>query len=252
MSLCLLSYLGGVLDHASAISCGSDAVTCPVTGRIITGYHGKQWTCNQSAFKLPATHVFWSKSGSAPSAEKGLLSAPSTATSGVSKGQLCGLISQYKTETEDGTFASFLNEFEGLILGVETTICGHSLIPRMWGSISWSWRKPNWVACKGNGRVCNRLTKNNQLTLAATPASKKSRIYLCTSTNWTKRIAWRQPSMPIKQVTSRTSPVKATDPSFYCTTSTATLSGWSPSKIRQRACSLPHKRKHLNGCKGRE
>jgi hypothetical protein len=36
MSLCLLSYLGGMLDHASAISCGSDAVMCPVTGRIIT------------------------------------------------------------------------------------------------------------------------------------------------------------------------------------------------------------------------
>ncbi len=36
MSVCLLSYLCGVLDCASAISCGSDAVTCPVTGRIIT------------------------------------------------------------------------------------------------------------------------------------------------------------------------------------------------------------------------
>ena len=36
MSSCLLSYLGGVLDRASAISCGSDAVTCPVTGWIIT------------------------------------------------------------------------------------------------------------------------------------------------------------------------------------------------------------------------
>ena len=36
MSLCSLSYLGGVLDRASAISCGSDAVTDPVTGRIIT------------------------------------------------------------------------------------------------------------------------------------------------------------------------------------------------------------------------
>ena len=35
MSLCSLSYLGGVLDRASAILCGSDAVTCPVTGRII-------------------------------------------------------------------------------------------------------------------------------------------------------------------------------------------------------------------------
>jgi hypothetical protein len=35
MSLCSLSYLGGVLDRAYAILCGSDAVTCPVTGRII-------------------------------------------------------------------------------------------------------------------------------------------------------------------------------------------------------------------------
>jgi len=36
MSLCLLSYLGGVLDHASMILCDSDAVTYPVTGWIIT------------------------------------------------------------------------------------------------------------------------------------------------------------------------------------------------------------------------
>jgi hypothetical protein len=36
MSLCSLPYLGAVLDRASAISCGSDAVTCPVTGRIIS------------------------------------------------------------------------------------------------------------------------------------------------------------------------------------------------------------------------
>jgi hypothetical protein len=36
MSLCLLSYLGGMLDCVSAISCGSDIVTCPGTGQIIT------------------------------------------------------------------------------------------------------------------------------------------------------------------------------------------------------------------------
>ena len=36
MSSCLLSYLGGVLYHAAMISCGSDAVTDLVTGRIIT------------------------------------------------------------------------------------------------------------------------------------------------------------------------------------------------------------------------
>jgi hypothetical protein len=34
----------------------------------------------------------------------------------------------------------------------------------------WSWRKPNWGTCKGNGRVCNQLAQNNQLTLAPTPA----------------------------------------------------------------------------------
>jgi hypothetical protein len=32
----LLSYLGGVFDRAAMISCGSDAVTDPVTGWIIT------------------------------------------------------------------------------------------------------------------------------------------------------------------------------------------------------------------------
>ena len=36
MSSCLLPYLGGVLDHAAMISCGSDAVTDPVTGWIIS------------------------------------------------------------------------------------------------------------------------------------------------------------------------------------------------------------------------
>ncbi len=36
MSSCLLSYLGGMFNCAAAISCGSDAVTDPVTGWIIT------------------------------------------------------------------------------------------------------------------------------------------------------------------------------------------------------------------------
>ncbi len=37
MSSCSLSYLGGMFDRAGTISCGSDAVTDPVTGRIIRG-----------------------------------------------------------------------------------------------------------------------------------------------------------------------------------------------------------------------
>jgi hypothetical protein len=57
--------------------------------------------------------MFWSMSSSATYAEKGPPPAPSAATSGVSKGQLSGLISQYKTETD--MLASFLNEFERLL-----------------------------------------------------------------------------------------------------------------------------------------
>jgi hypothetical protein len=36
MSSCSLSYLGGVFDRAATISFGSDAVTDPISGRIIT------------------------------------------------------------------------------------------------------------------------------------------------------------------------------------------------------------------------
>jgi hypothetical protein len=79
-----------------------------------SGYHG-EWSCNQSMFNLPGTHVFWSKSGTTPSAEKGPAPASSSTTPGVLKRQLSGLISHYKTETDDGAFASFLLEFEGLL-----------------------------------------------------------------------------------------------------------------------------------------
>ncbi len=39
----------------------------------------------------------------------------STASSGDSRGQLSGLINWYKTEADDGVFASLLSEFEGLL-----------------------------------------------------------------------------------------------------------------------------------------
>ncbi len=92
-------------------------------------------------FNLPATQVFWSKLGKIPSAEKGTISAPGTASSGFSGGIVdpqpstsmvrtrshakhkgveslgnrSGLINCYKTESENGAFASFLIEFEGLL-----------------------------------------------------------------------------------------------------------------------------------------
>jgi hypothetical protein len=79
-----------------------------------SGYHG-EWSCNQSTFQLPGTHIFWSESGTTPSAEKGPAPASSSTTHGVSKGQLSGLISRYKTKTDDGAFVSILSEFEGLL-----------------------------------------------------------------------------------------------------------------------------------------
>lgn len=78
-----------------------------------SGYHG-EWTRNQSTFQLPATHCYWTKSGNVPSTEKALTPAAVPAA-GLPKGQLNGLISRFKTETDDGAFASFLSEFEGLL-----------------------------------------------------------------------------------------------------------------------------------------
>ena len=80
-----------------------------------SGFHG-EWDRNQSTFRIPSTHTFWTKSGTTPSAEKGPTpAAAGTASSGVSRGQLSGLINRYKTESDDGAFTSFLSEFEGLL-----------------------------------------------------------------------------------------------------------------------------------------
>jgi hypothetical protein len=80
-----------------------------------SGFHG-EWDRNQSTFRIPSTHTFWTKSGTTPSAEKGPTpAAAGTASSGVSRGQLSGLINRYKTESDNGAFTSFLSEFEGLL-----------------------------------------------------------------------------------------------------------------------------------------
>ena len=79
-----------------------------------SGYHG-EWSRNQSSFQLPATHIFWNKSGATPAAST---PAPPAATAGgrlPSRGQLSGLINRHRTETDDGAFSSFLSEFEGLL-----------------------------------------------------------------------------------------------------------------------------------------
>jgi hypothetical protein len=78
------------------------------------GYHG-EWSRNQSTFQLPATHVFWSKSGAPPAASMPAPPATNVGGGALSRGQLSSLINRNKTETEDGAFVSFLSEFEGLL-----------------------------------------------------------------------------------------------------------------------------------------
>jgi hypothetical protein len=53
--------------------------------------------------------------GTTPSAEKGSAPAASTASFGVFRGQLSGVINQHKTEAEGGVFEYFLSEIKGLL-----------------------------------------------------------------------------------------------------------------------------------------
>jgi hypothetical protein len=89
-----------------------DELSCGWNETHTSGYHG-EWSRNQSAFKLPSAHVFWIKSES--SAEKIPTPAPSVPTAGVPKGQLSGLISRYKTETNDVAFAAYFLDLKGLL-----------------------------------------------------------------------------------------------------------------------------------------
>ena len=89
-----------------------------------TGYHDK-WVADPKSFSLPATHLFWSKSGKNPPEGVGggsttptvaITTTAASVTSGGSLGSRVGpLIAQYKTDTEDGQFASFLADFERVL-----------------------------------------------------------------------------------------------------------------------------------------
>jgi hypothetical protein len=76
-----------------------------------TGFHGK-WVADPKSFSLPATHLFWSKSGkNLPEGDGGGSKTPAatikpTAASVTSDRTLSSrvgpLIAQYKTNTKDG------------------------------------------------------------------------------------------------------------------------------------------------------
>ena len=89
-----------------------------------TGYQDK-WVVDSKSFSLPATQLFWSKSGNNPPEGGGGGSTTPTAattstaasvTSGSSLSSRVGpLIAQHKTNTEDGQFASFVADFERVL-----------------------------------------------------------------------------------------------------------------------------------------
>jgi hypothetical protein len=86
-----------------------------------TGYHDK-WVADPKSFSLPATHLVWSKSGkNPPEGSGGGSRTPTAATTTTAASVTFGsslslrvglLIAQYKTNTKDGQFASFLADFD--------------------------------------------------------------------------------------------------------------------------------------------
>jgi len=89
-----------------------------------SGYHDK-WVADPKSFSLPATHIFWSKTGKTPpeGANVGsvipITATTATAASVTSSSSLSSrvgpLIAQYKTNTKDGQFVSFLADFERVL-----------------------------------------------------------------------------------------------------------------------------------------
>jgi hypothetical protein len=86
-----------------------------------TRFHDK-WVTDPKSFSLPATLLFWSKSGkNPPEGDSGGSTTPTvtitTTLASVTSDRTLSLsirplIAQYKTNTEDGQFASFLADFE--------------------------------------------------------------------------------------------------------------------------------------------
>ncbi len=80
------------------------------------------WVADPKTFSLPATHLFWSKSGKTPSegggggsmTQTGVTStiAASIASNNLRSLHVGPLIAQYKTNAEDRQFPSFLAYFE--------------------------------------------------------------------------------------------------------------------------------------------
>jgi hypothetical protein len=82
-----------------------------------TGFHNS-YAKNPALFSLPATHLFWTKSGESPSEKGGGASASAMAIPSVASAasllssQMGPLIAQYQTRLDDSKFTSFLADFQ--------------------------------------------------------------------------------------------------------------------------------------------
>jgi hypothetical protein len=114
-----LTTNGGIGKHT-----GKWSMVCKSCGwntTHTTGFHDKR-VADPYFFSLPATHLFWSKSGKNPPAGDGGGSTTPAATITTTAASVTfdrtlslrigPLIAQYKTDTKDGQFASFLADLE--------------------------------------------------------------------------------------------------------------------------------------------
>ena len=116
--------MGGIGKHK-----GKWSMTCKAWGWNTThtlGFHTK-WAKNPQTFSLPVIHVFWTKSGRQPpvGGGSGIIASATAALSAVTRSirsatsllsaRVGLIIAQYKTELEDGQFASFLNDFKRVL-----------------------------------------------------------------------------------------------------------------------------------------
>jgi hypothetical protein len=118
-----LTTNGGIGKHTRKLS-----MVCKSCGWNTTHtsqFHDK-WVADPKSFSLPATHLFLSKSGKNPPEGDGGGSMTPVATITTTRASVTSdrtlsscigpLIAQYKTNTEDGQFASFLADFERALI----------------------------------------------------------------------------------------------------------------------------------------
>jgi hypothetical protein len=106
---------GGVGKHKGkwSMMCKS----CGWNTTLTTEFHNS-YAKDPTLFSLPATHLFWTKSGKSPSEKGGGASAPAVTIPPVASAAslLCSrmdsLIAQYRTWLDDIEFTSFLADFQ--------------------------------------------------------------------------------------------------------------------------------------------